>query len=63
MSLFIESEVGLFDILHINEEKLKNINVCLPFQRRRILGGVYRFHKTLFLPKSVPYVPMKEIYR
>lgn len=57
-----ENNLSLLEFLSVNDEKLQQIGVKLPFQRNRILNGLYRFHKQPFNPKSLHIVQKDEIY-
>lgn len=61
--LFHDTDVDLVTFLSLTDEKLKNIGVKLPFQRRRILSGLHTFHKHSFKIKSIPVVAKNEVYR
>lgn len=56
-------DIDLYNFLSTSNEELKGLGVRLPYQRNRILSGLYRFHKYPFHPKSLHSVPLKEVYR
>lgn len=51
-----EKNVDLMEFLSASDKELKTIGVSLPFQRNRILNGLYRFHKQPFSPTSMHVV-------
>lgn len=59
---FRSENVNMFDFLVMTENDLIDLGVEMPFQRRRILNGIYRFHKQPFHPKSIPTVGKNEVY-
>ncbi|KAJ8953016.1 hypothetical protein NQ318_015378 [Aromia moschata] len=62
IKLIADKNVGLSEFLSMSDEDLKNLGIKLPFQRKRILGGIYRFHKHPYHPKSLHVVPLNEPY-
>ncbi|EEZ98003.2 Ankyrin repeat, SAM and basic leucine zipper domain-containing protein 1-like Protein [Tribolium castaneum] len=62
MPLLRDRNTSLFEFLTLNDSKLKEIGVRFPFQRNRILGGLYKFHKHQFQPKSIPFVMKNQLY-
>lgn len=62
MPLLRDRKIDLFEFLSLNEEKLKEIGVKLPFQRKRLLGGLYKFHRHQYQPKSIPFVRKDQLY-
>lgn len=56
------TNISLAEFLHVSSEELKCLGVNLPFQRRRILGGIHKFHKYPFHPNSLHVVPLTEPY-
>ncbi|XP_056633989.1 uncharacterized protein LOC130443409 [Diorhabda sublineata] len=58
----IDKKLTLKTVLSITEEELEELGVKMPFQRYRILAGLYKFHKHPFHPKSIPVVPLTETY-
>lgn len=59
---FENSEMDLFHFLIANEEDLKKEGVHLPYQRCRILQGLFRFHNSSYTRNSVPVVQQYDIY-
>ncbi|XP_022919371.2 ankyrin repeat, SAM and basic leucine zipper domain-containing protein 1 [Onthophagus taurus] len=57
---FITSRISLLEFLHINENGLKKIGVNMPYERYRILNGLYKFHKQPFRLKSIPIIKKNE---
>ncbi|KAJ8945177.1 hypothetical protein NQ314_009309 [Rhamnusium bicolor] len=62
IKLIADKNITLYKFLSISDEELKNLGVKLPYQRNRILGGLYRFHKYPYHPKSLHVVPLNETY-
>lgn len=60
---FYAANIDLATFLSVSDEELQGIGVKLPFQRRRILAGLHRFHKHPFKQQSIPSVPKNETYR
>lgn len=60
---FSQKNVDLRTFLALTDEQLEKLGVTLPFQRYRILAGLYKFHKHPYKPLSVPVVPRNEMYR
>ncbi|KAL1490519.1 hypothetical protein ABEB36_013198 [Hypothenemus hampei] len=61
--IFSEKKVTLYDLLSSNEEDLKTFGVHLPFQRKRILTGLHRFHRHPYHPKSLHICIKDPTYR
>ncbi|KAJ8970952.1 hypothetical protein NQ317_014060 [Molorchus minor] len=57
-----DKDIGLFKFLSISDKELEGLGVKLPFQRKRILSGIHRFHKQPYHPKSLHVVPLNETY-
>lgn len=55
--------VNLLEFLCLNDERLTELGIIIPYQRRRILAGLYKYHKHLYKQKSIPVVPKDSIYR
>lgn len=51
--LFYESQISLTELLTITDERLKQIGVIYPFQRKRILLGLLKFHAHRFSSVSL----------
>ncbi|XP_044259259.1 ankyrin repeat, SAM and basic leucine zipper domain-containing protein 1 [Tribolium madens] len=62
MPLLRDKNMSLFEFLTLDDSKLKEIGVQFPFQRNRILGGLYKFHKYQFQPKSIPFITKNQLY-
>ncbi|KAL3276688.1 hypothetical protein HHI36_012058 [Cryptolaemus montrouzieri] len=60
--LFADREVNLLEFLSSTEDDLKKLGVQMPFQRKRLMAGIYRFHKNAFHPKSLPTIGKNELY-
>lgn len=58
----VDKELSLKTFLSITDKELEELGVKMPFQRYRILAGLYKFHKHPFHPQSVPLVPLNETY-
>lgn len=55
----VDANIDLVEFLNISDERLKQIGVDLPFQRRRILHGLLKFHQHKF-NKSLMVLPSLE---
>lgn len=53
---FMENNVDLYSYLTIDNNKLQQIGIATPFQRYRVLKGLYKFHKSPYKSKSVPII-------
>ncbi|KAJ8918142.1 hypothetical protein NQ315_011599 [Exocentrus adspersus] len=62
MKIISETDIDLYEFLSSTDDELKKLGINLPYQRNRILGGIYRFHKYPYHPKSIHSVPLKEVY-
>lgn len=63
IKLFQEKNVDLLQFLALTENELVDLGINTPFQRHRILTGLYKFHKYPFKKKSVPIVQKEKPYR
>lgn len=54
-----ETRISILDLLTTNNDRLQRIGVDFPFQRKRILLGILRFHKQEWLKTSL-YIPKRE---
>lgn len=63
MKLFVDQGINLLDFLTLSEEEFEAMGVEMPFQRRRLVAGIHKFHKRPFHPSSVPVVGKDEPYR
>lgn len=62
LSDFAKSSVGLTELLNISDERLVEIGVSYPFQRKRIQTGLWNFHRYDWSPWLIRYLakpPMK----
>ncbi|CAH0559298.1 unnamed protein product [Brassicogethes aeneus] len=59
---FHDKNISLVDFLSSNDDDLKNLGILMPYQRRKILNGLYKFHKHPYHPKSLLVVKLKDIY-
>lgn len=62
MKLFVDQGINLLDFLTLSEEEFEAMGVEMPFQRRRLVAGIHKFHKRPFHPSSVPVVGKDEPY-
>lgn len=53
-----ETRISILDLLTANNDRLQRIGVDFPFQRKRILLGILRFHKQEWLRTSL-YIPKR----
>lgn len=51
---FYEAGVGLPEFLSITDARLREIGILFPYQRKRILLGLLRFHDKAWSKKSLP---------
>ncbi|KAG5894902.1 hypothetical protein JTB14_030607 [Gonioctena quinquepunctata] len=54
-----DNDISLDEWLSISNEEFRN---KLPYQRYRILAGIYKFHNHPFHPKSLHVVKLNEVY-
>ncbi|CAH1115420.1 unnamed protein product [Psylliodes chrysocephalus] len=59
---FADKNITLKQFLSTSDEELKEMGVTMPYQRYRILGGIHKFHKYPYHPKSLHVVPLNETY-
>lgn len=50
----VEANIGLRELLLITEDQLTDIGVKFPFQRKRILHGLLKFHEYKFQSATMP---------
>ncbi|XP_018570186.1 uncharacterized protein LOC108910144 [Anoplophora glabripennis] len=62
IKIISDKNIDLYSFMSTSDKELKELGINLPYQRNRILGGLYRFHKQPFHPKSLYSVPLKEVY-
>lgn len=62
-SRFLDNDIDLYRFLSMTDKELQAVGITMPFQRYKILNGLYRFHKHQFVPTSVPTVQTDELYR
>lgn len=62
-TLFQNSDINLEDFLSLTEDDLINKGIEMPYQRYRILKGLFRFHKESFKIKSIPKCAKYDEYR
>ncbi|RZC42622.1 ankyrin repeat, SAM and basic leucine zipper domain-containing protein 1 [Asbolus verrucosus] len=62
VSVLRDKDIDLLEFLSCSDSKLKEMGIQLPYQRNRILGGLFKFHKHPFQPKSIPFVRKGELY-
>lgn len=53
---FMENNIDLYSYLTIDNKNLQQIGIATPFQRYRILKGLYKFHKSPYKSKSIPII-------
>lgn len=53
---FVDGNVGLAEFLNITDSRLKEIGIEYPFQRKRVLFGLLKFHEYKF-KKSLTLLP------
>lgn len=56
---FYESRISILDLLTVSNDTLEWIGVDFPFQRKRILLGILRFHEQEWLKISL-YIPKRK---
>ncbi|KAK5649330.1 hypothetical protein RI129_000359 [Pyrocoelia pectoralis] len=56
------SDTNLLSFLSSTDDSLLKLGVTMPYQRKRILMGLNKFHKHLFKKKSLPIVPRDALY-
>lgn len=56
---FYKSNIGLPEFLTITDQRLREIGVEFPYQRKRILLGLLRFHEKTWSQKSLPVPKLK----
>ncbi|XP_031636150.1 uncharacterized protein LOC116349821 [Contarinia nasturtii] len=56
---FYKSNIGLPEFLTVTDERLREIGIEFPYQRKRILFGLLRFHEKIWSQKSVPIPKLK----
>lgn len=62
LSDFAKSSVGLPELLNISDDRLMEIGVSYPFQRKRIQTGLWQFHQYDWSPWLLRFLvrpPMK----
>lgn len=57
---FFEAKVSLPELLTITDERLQEIGLLYPFQRKRIFHGLLKFHEHRFTPQSLPPLHWKK---
>nr|CAI5860872.1 unnamed protein product [Callosobruchus analis] len=60
--LLAKENVTLSEFLSMTDADLQKLGVKLPYQRARILGTLYKFHKYPYHPKSLYVTPLNEKY-
>ncbi|XP_028138661.1 ankyrin repeat, SAM and basic leucine zipper domain-containing protein 1 [Diabrotica virgifera virgifera] len=59
---FADKNINLKQFLSMNNSELEDLGIKMPYQRYRILSGLYQFHKHPYHPKSLHIVPLNETY-
>lgn len=54
-----EKRISILDLLTVSNDRLQRIGVDFPFQRKRILLGILRFHEQDWLKISL-YIPKRK---
>ncbi|VEN33586.1 unnamed protein product [Callosobruchus maculatus] len=62
IALLAKKNVTLSEFLSMTDADLQKLGVKLPYQRARILGAIYKFHKYPYHPKSLYVTPLNEKY-
>ncbi|CAH1999900.1 unnamed protein product [Acanthoscelides obtectus] len=62
IELLAKKNITLSEFLSITDADLQNLGVKLPYQRAKILGVIYKFHKYPYHPKSLYVMPLTEKY-
>ncbi|XP_018322507.1 ankyrin repeat, SAM and basic leucine zipper domain-containing protein 1-like [Agrilus planipennis] len=62
INIFSKRNVDLLTFVTLNEKKLQDLDVILPYQRKKVMIGLYKFHKYPYRAKSIPIVSKNEIY-
>ncbi|XP_019872884.2 delta-latroinsectotoxin-Lt1a [Aethina tumida] len=62
LKLFHDKDLSLLDFLSLTDQELKELGVEMPYQRRRILSGIHRFHKHIWNNNSLLKIKKKEAY-
>lgn len=53
---FVDGKVGLAEFLNVSDSRLKEIGISYPFQRKRVLFGLLKFHEYKY-KKSLTQLP------
>lgn len=56
---FAQTGIGLAELLNINDDRLNEIGISMPFQKNRIYLGLWRFHQYQWSPWTVKSVTQK----
>ncbi|KAF2899306.1 hypothetical protein ILUMI_06870 [Ignelater luminosus] len=56
------ANVSLLDFLCLNNKTLIELGINIPYQRQRIVTGLYKYHKHLYKQKSIPVIPKDSTY-
>lgn len=51
---FVDGNVGLAEFLNVSDSRLKEIGITYPFQRKRVLFGLLKFHEHKFKKSLIP---------
>nr|CAH7764225.1 unnamed protein product [Callosobruchus chinensis] len=62
IALLAQKNITLNEFLSMTDADLQDLGVKLPYQRARILGAIYKFHKYPYHPKSLYVTPLNEKY-
>lgn len=57
------NRIALGDFLSLNNKLITELGITMPYERKKILQGLHKFHKHLFKQKSLPIVPKSALYR
>lgn len=55
---FSDAKISLLELLNITDERLVEIGVRFPFQRKRVLYGLLQFHKKKFVKETTWNIPL-----
>lgn len=56
------NRIALGDFLSLNNKLITELGITMPYERKKILQGLHKFHKHLFKQKSLPIVPKSALY-
>ncbi|XP_063909342.1 ankyrin repeat, SAM and basic leucine zipper domain-containing protein 1-like isoform X2 [Zophobas morio] len=62
MPILWDQKITLGEFLALTDTKLQELGVQFPYQRQRIVGGLYKFHKHPFKPQSIPFIKRDQMY-